>query len=118
MTTLQNIRRCARRIASRFSPERIILFGSYAYGTPTEDSDVDLLVVMPYHGSEGELAGRIRCALPMDMSVDVIVHTPKQLQRRLALGDFFLQEITSKGKVLYEGPNPDEPEPNRLETRW
>ena len=41
------IRRYARAIADEFQPDKIILFGSYAYGTPNEDSDVDLLVIMP-----------------------------------------------------------------------
>jgi predicted nucleotidyltransferase len=98
------IRRFARAIAERFAPERIILFGSYAYGTPHEDSDVDLLVVMPAYD---EINQSIRIILAFDpvFPLDLIVRTPERLRRRLAEGDSFLQEITTKGIVLYEKRN-------------
>jgi predicted nucleotidyltransferase len=102
---LSAIRRFARRIAERFDPEKIILFGSFAYGTPHEWSDVDLLVVMPTYD---EIAQAIRISLAFDREfpLDLIVWTPKRLNYWLAQGDSFLQEITSKGIVLYEKDNP------------
>jgi predicted nucleotidyltransferase len=96
------IREFARRIGEEFKPERVVLFGSYAYGKPTEDSDVDLLVVLPFQGSSGRMAYEILRRLNPRIPVDLVVRTPRDIHERLALNDFFLQEITTKGKVLYE----------------
>ncbi|HEX5271872.1 MAG TPA: nucleotidyltransferase domain-containing protein [Gemmataceae bacterium] len=98
---LRVIRRFARQVAERFDPEKIILFGSYAYGTPDEDSDVDLLVVMPAR-DESAQATRIRLAVERCFPMDLLVRTPENLRRRLEEGDWFLREIVSKGKVLYD----------------
>src|SRR5947209_13067994 len=94
------IRDYARRVAERFQPDKIILFGSYAYGTPHEDSDVDILVIMPAR-NQGSKAGRIRWEVPAPFAMDLIVRTPETLRWRLQEGDSFLREIVSKGKVLY-----------------
>jgi predicted nucleotidyltransferase len=102
---LPAIRRFARRIAERFDPDKIILFGSFAYGTPHEWSDVDLLVVMPAY-DEINQSIRIVLAFDPEFPLDLIVPTPKRLNYWLAQGDSFLQEITSKGIVLYEKDNP------------
>jgi uncharacterized protein len=99
------IRRLAMRIADRFDPERIILFGSYAYGKAHEWSDVDLLVVMPTR-DEIRQAIRIKLAFEREFPLDLIVRTPKRLHFWLAQGDSFLQEITTRGIVLYEKDNP------------
>jgi predicted nucleotidyltransferase len=98
---MRAIRRYARAIAEKFHPDKIILFGSFAYGRPHEDSDVDLLVIMraPHQGAR---ASRIELALCAPFALDLIVRTPETLQWRLAEGDSFLREIVSKGKVLYE----------------
>jgi predicted nucleotidyltransferase len=98
------IRRYARQIAEKFRPEKVILFGSYAHGTPHRDSDVDLLVVMPCANHVSQ-AVRIRLALPAPFPMDLLVRTPEKLQRRLELGDWFLREVVAKGKVLYEVHN-------------
>src|SRR5260370_14342069 len=82
------IRRYARAIAEEFHPDRIILFGSHAYGTPHEDSDVDLLVVMPAR-RQGSMAYKISLALQAPFPMDLIVRTPEQLRRRLADGHLF-----------------------------
>ena len=94
----------ARRVAERFHPERIILFGSYAYGQPHVDSDVDILVVMPAR-NEIDQSVRIDAACEACFPLDIIVRTPKNMAWRLAEGDSFLREITSRGKVLYEKPD-------------
>src|SRR5271157_4824127 len=85
---LSAIRRFARRIAERFDPEKIVLFGSFAYGTPHEYSDVDLLVVMPTYD---EINQSIRIIMAFDpvFPLDLIVRTPDRLRRRLAQGDTF-----------------------------
>jgi predicted nucleotidyltransferase len=98
---LSAIRRYARRIAERFHPDRIILFGSYAYGKPHVDSDVDLLVVMPTQ-SENSKAVRIQLDLDAPFALDLLVRTPQRLERRLRDGNWFLREVVEKGKVLYE----------------
>jgi predicted nucleotidyltransferase len=101
LVPLSAIRRYARQIAERFQPERIILFGSYAYGSPRPDSDVDLLVVMPTRNQVRQ-AIQIDEALPRGFALDLLVRTPKTLANRLRWGDWFLREVVSRGKVLYE----------------
>src|SRR5712671_829412 len=96
------IRRFARQVAERFQPEKIILFGSYAYGTPHADSDVDILVVMPTR-NQLDQAVKIELACDPPFPLDILVRTPKNMKWRLEEGDSFLREITSKGKILYEG---------------
>ena len=86
---------------SRFGPEKIILFGSHAYGRPHGDSDVDVLVVMPAR-NELDQAVKISLAIDPPFPLDIIVRTPETLRWRLAEGDSFLREITARGKVLYE----------------
>src|SRR5438094_5465684 len=94
-------RRYARAIAEEFHPDKIILFGSYAYGTPHADSDVDLLVIMPAR-NELDQAMRIRLAVDNQFPLDLILRTPKNMVWRLAEGDSFLREVVTRGKVLYE----------------
>ena len=91
-----------RQIAEKFKPNKIILFGSYAYGKPTQVSDVDLLVVMDSSIKENQLSVTIRKAIDYHFGLDLIVKTPKSLSSRIELGDFFLKEIMQKGKVVYE----------------
>ena len=91
-----------RRIVEKFQPHKVVLFGSYAYGTPDLDSDVDLLVVLD---SDEPMAQRIRrvteVAKVRFLPMDVLVRTPAEIAERLAMGDFFMAEILEKGKVLY-----------------
>ncbi|GEM_PF-150480 len=98
------IRRFARQIAERFHPEKIILFGSYAYGTPHNESDVDLLVIMPAYDV---VAQEIRIGLALDrpFSHDIVVRTPQQVARGLKQNNWFLREVIEKGKVLYDARN-------------
>jgi predicted nucleotidyltransferase len=98
------IRRFARQVAERFKPDRIILFGSHAYGTPHADSDVDILVVMPARNQHDQ-AARIRGAVPAPFPMDLIVRTPRSLAWRLAEGESFHTEIMTRGMVLYEKSN-------------
>jgi predicted nucleotidyltransferase len=98
---LREIRRFARQVAERFQPDKIILFGSHAYGTPHADSDVDVLVIMPAR-NELDQAVRISLAIDPPFPLDIIVRTPKKMAWRLKEGDWFLREVVSQGKVLYE----------------
>jgi len=99
---LQEIGDYTREIAEKFDPDRIILFGSYAYGKPTFDSDVDLLVVMEFNGRAVDKAYEIRCTTESTFPLDLLVRKPSSLSRRIALGDFFLKEVMERGKILYE----------------
>ena len=96
------IRNLCDRIAEEFEPEQIILFGSHAYGTPSVDSDLDLLVVMPFAGSPLAQAVSISRQLKLMIPLDLIVRTREQVNERLAMDDFFMREIIERGKVMYE----------------
>lgn len=103
MIEATKILQLAQQIASMAQPEKVILFGSYAYGQPTDDSDLDFLVILPFKGHWVHKAVEIRQQLPIDnFSLDLLVRSPEQVQERLAIGDSFMQEIINKGKVLYE----------------
>jgi uncharacterized protein len=102
---LRVIRRFARQVASQFRPDKIVLFGSHAYGAPDADSDVDILVVMPARNQHDQ-AVRIRLAIPAPFPMDLIVRTPKNLEWRLREGESFHTEIMTKGKILYEKSHP------------
>jgi uncharacterized protein len=95
------IRCFARQVAERFQPDKIILFGSYAYGTPHADSDVDILVVMPCR-NQLDQAAKISFDLAPPFPLDIIVRKPQNLQWRLDEGESFHTEIVNKGRVLYE----------------
>src|SRR6266704_6132118 len=102
MIPRQKINKFTNEVARRFKPRKIILFGSYAYGSPTEDSDVDLLVIMSGKGRPQDKAIRIRRAVEADFPMDLIVRTPAEMRQRLSWGDSFLQEVIQKGIALYE----------------
>src|SRR5438105_9469472 len=101
---LAAIRRFARKLGERFHPDRIILFGSYAYGEPHAGSDVDLLVVMPT-ANEVNQSIRMTLAFEPPFPLDLIVRTPAKLKRRLAEGSSFLEEIMTRGTIVYEARN-------------
>jgi predicted nucleotidyltransferase len=101
--TSRKIRAVVDKIVQDFNPGKVILFGSYAYGKPTVDSDVDVLVVMESNERPAARASRIIGAVTgKTFPMDIIVRTPKELEQRLDVGDFFFKEIVERGKVLYE----------------
>ena len=95
------IHRYARKIAEQFHPDKIYLFGSYAYGTPRADSDVDLLVIMPARNAIDQ-AVKIDWELSPPFSTDLLVFTPYHFGWRLRDRESFVMEIVTRGKVLYE----------------
>jgi predicted nucleotidyltransferase len=102
-TNIQDdIKEFANKIAKRFKPERIILFGSHASESPTSDSDVDLLVIMDFEGRPHQKAFQIRKHIKRSFPLDLLVRRPVEITYRLSQGDFFLNEIIRDGKVLYE----------------
>ena len=103
--SMQNIRHLVRRMANKFQLEKVILFGSYAYGNPGPESDVDLLVVMNTSLSSRQQRLRISQAIsPRPFPLDIVVRTPEELETRLKLGDPFLHEVMTRGRVVYERP--------------
>jgi len=100
--TVADIRHVVDQIVERFHPVKVWLFGSFAYGTPTPDSDVDLLIVMDTSLRNVQQAVEIRKAIAFPFPVDVLVRTPQQIAERLALGDIFFHEVLAKGIILHE----------------
>jgi len=102
---MREIRAFAKRVAAEFHPQRIILFGSYARGEATPDSDVDLLVIMPFRGKDYMQASKIRMRVDVTFPMDLLCRRPATVRKRLAMGDFFIREILEQGRLLYEGPH-------------
>ncbi len=92
------------KIKTEYQPEKIILFGSYAYGTPSEDSDIDLFIIKD---TDKRRIDRFIEVSPLvenpdyHISISPLVYTPKEIEHRLAIGDQFLEEVLTKGEVLY-----------------
>lgn len=102
MVTMEQIEDLGCCIVKEFHPDRVVLFGSYARGTPTADSDVDLLIILPFEGKAVFKSVEIRLKLQPSFPVDLIIRTPGKVRERIAMGDSFMREILEKGKVLYE----------------
>jgi len=105
MVDMKQIDDLTSQIAREFSPERIILFGSHAYGQPGNDSDVDILVVLPFKGKPVRKAIEIRNKINAGIPLDLIVRTPEQLAERIAQNDWFMREILERGLTLYAANN-------------
>lgn len=126
MVTREDIQAACDDIVRELAPLQVILFGSYAYGTPTDSSDVDLLVVIPTpkskrHHRVVETSQRV----PRHFDIDLLVRSPEEIAYRLSHNDWFLREITEKGEVLYEAsdfslqtPQREESDMNPLTLEW
>ena len=102
MDVQAQIQKLCTQIVDGFKPQKVILFGSYAYGTPNADSDLDFLVVMPFKGRSVDQAIKIRRHISTDMPLDLMVRTPQQIIKRLKMNDFFIKEVIDQGHILYE----------------
>ena len=98
MISAREIQATCDDIVRAFAPLQVILFGSYAYGTPTEESDVDMFVVMEAQQPAWELRKRLPRRIPLDLHV----RCPADIAYRVAHNDWFLREVLEKGDVLYE----------------
>ena len=102
MVAFEDIEGAVQRIVHEFRPERVILFGSHAQGQPRVDSDVDLLVIMPFQGKPFwkslDILNRIDPAFPMDL----MARTPEDTRRRYDQGDPLIRDALDHGRVLYE----------------
>ena len=102
--SFKTIKQAVERVTRTLHPEKVILFGSYAYGKPSPDSDVDLLLIFKEKKKScdywySEVSQLLE---PRSFPVDILIRTPAQIQQRLKIGDTFIQEILGRGKVLYE----------------
>jgi predicted nucleotidyltransferase len=102
MIDRQQILQISQVIANEFQPEKIILFGSYAYGNPQDDSDVDMLLILSYKGNNLQKSWEILNKVQPQFAIDLIVRSHTEVEERLAWNDFFLREIMEKGQVIYE----------------
>jgi len=109
-TRLRNqIKLLCSEIAREFHPDRIVLFGSHASGMAHPESDIDLLVVMPFEGSPFRQASLILTHVVQAIGVlplDLLVRTDRQVEERIKLGDSFMREIIERGRVMYESDHP------------
>ena len=106
MVAMTDIKRYCDDIAAACKPQRIILFGSHAYGKPTEDSDVDVLVVLPkkrrvMRDADVKIRLKARASFPVDM----LVRGEAEVERRIRDRDMFMLDVTENGKVMYEAVN-------------
>lgn len=99
----QLLREIVEKIKAEYQPEKIVLYGSYAYGRPDEESDIDLLIVKETEASpfDRRVAVRRIVDLRVPIAFAPIVVTPQELSDRLEMGDSFFEEIVQKGKILY-----------------
>jgi uncharacterized protein len=102
MIPTRRIEEYVGEVVRLFQPERVLVFGSHAWGTPRDESDVDLLVVMPHSGAAVEQAARIRQTVRAGFPLDIIVRSPAAIRKRLAMGDGFIRDILERGRVLHE----------------
>jgi predicted nucleotidyltransferase len=92
------------KIKTEYKPEKIILFGSYAYGKPTEDSDIDLFIVKDTDKRRADRFVEVRTLIykpGRQISIQPMVYTPKEVEQRLAIGDQFVEEVLARGELLY-----------------
>lgn len=102
MVKMKHIHELAEKIGDLYNPEKIILFGSYAYGKPMPDSDVDILVVMSFEGKPFRKALEILKTVDPLFSIDLVARDPSDTERRYREGDPLIRMALDHGKVLYE----------------
>lgn len=100
----KQIEEIVKRIADNFKPEKIILFGSYAYGTPKKDSDLDLLIVKESSLPRYKRAREIRKHLwgISEIPKDILVYTQKEIDDWKEVEEAFVTHVVKRGKILYE----------------
>ena len=106
MTTSSAIERVVKDLMGYY-PEKIILFGSAARGDTDEYSDIDLIVVKETDQRFVQRLVDVTSFLPLDLSIDVFVYTPQELQRMIQAGNPFIEQALKDGIVLYETASGD-----------
>lgn len=102
MSNQKEIKKIIQQIIVKFKPEKVILFGSFAYGKPRPSSDVDLLIIKKSKKKKVERIKEVLMEVKSKLPLEPLVYTPKEIKERLDLGDFFFQDIFKKGKMVYE----------------
>ena len=103
MKNQKEIQKIKEQIVKNYKPEKIILFGSFAYGKPNENSDLDLLIIKKTKDSRVERIKDVLMGVESNLPLEPLVYTPKELAARLKLGgDFFIEEVLNRGKIIYE----------------
>lgn len=101
MIKLEEVKKIAEKIGKEYNLEKVILFGSFAWGRPGPDSDIDLFIIKETKNTR-ETAKKIDGSIfPRPFPIDILVYSPEQLKRRQKMNDFFIEDILTKGKVLY-----------------
>jgi len=99
----EEIKKIIDQIKDKYKPKKIILFGSFAWGKPNKNSDIDLLIIKDTKKDYYQRIPEVRSLLHnIDRAFDILVMTQKEVTKRLKLGDFFIEDILKKGKVIYE----------------
>ena len=99
----KKIKEITKKIVKKVDPEKIILFGSFAWGKPGPDSDIDLFVIEKSDLPKRERQIKIRrLFLDFDMPADVLSYTNNEIKKRLDINDYFIENIINNGKILYE----------------
>ena len=96
-----DIKQIGLKIGKKFKPQKVILFGSRAWGKPHKDSDIDLCVIKKTGDPRGEKKEINRLFFPRQYPMDILVWTPEYVDKRVAIGDFFAKKIIDKGLILY-----------------
>lgn len=102
MKNQKEIKKITDQIIKKCRPEKIILFGSFAYGKPKPSSDIDLLIIKKSRKRKVERIKEILMKVESEIPLEPLVYTPKEIQKRLDMRDFFFQNVFRKGKLLYE----------------
>ncbi|MBI3599860.1 MAG: nucleotidyltransferase domain-containing protein [Nitrospinae bacterium] len=98
------ITQIVEKIKKYFQPEKIIVFGSFAWGNPTRDSDLDLFIIKDTKEKPRKRALEVRRIISEEnafVGIDILVYTPEEFRKRMEMGDSFLSKIMKKGKVMY-----------------
>jgi len=102
MIRQSEIQKVVRKIVDKYQPEKVYLFGSFAWGKPTKDSDVDLFIVKETNERKFDRQLKVRRIIAGDLPTDIIVYNKDEMKERLDLGDFFVSNILTKGKLIYD----------------
>ena len=102
MIRQKEIQDVVKRIAENYKPEKIYLFGSFAWGKPNKDSDVDFFIVKETKIRKFNRQLRVRDIVNGDLPVDILVYNNKEIKERVSLGDFFVKKILNQGKLVYD----------------
>ena len=101
-TYQKEIKKITKQIVKNYHPEKIILFGSYAWGKPDENSDVDLFIVKETNKRKTDRHLEVDKILSdRNIPLDVLVYTPQEIKNRILLEDFFVKNIIQQGKTIY-----------------